>query len=64
MISLIATVFKYGPILFGFGFIAPLIAQLIQRFFPALDQGYWPLIVGLLIGATWGLLAQARGRWI
>ncbi|MEO6388935.1 MAG: hypothetical protein ABIT16_07760 [Croceibacterium sp.] len=56
--------FYVMPLLFGIGFIAPLIAQ---------SMAYWDIVgpwgmsrigFGLLIGAPWGLYAVLRGRWI
>ena len=52
------------PFLFGIGFLAPLIAQLLERALPAAAQAQWPLLVGLAIGGSWGALANLRGRWL
>lgn len=52
------------PLIFGVGFIAPLITQLLKRALPEAAQAQWPLIVGLTIGAAWGALATLRGRWL
>ena len=52
------------PFIFGIGFIAPLIAQLLERTLPAAAQAQWPLLVGLAIGGTWGALANVTGRWL
>jgi hypothetical protein len=52
------------PLLFGLGFIAPLIAQLVERAVPGAPQTQWPLVTGLAIGGSWGALANLRGRWI
>jgi hypothetical protein len=52
------------PLMFGIGFIAPLITQLLQRVLPEAAQTQWPLIAGLTIGASWGALATLRGRWL
>ena len=60
----IRTLFYFGPLIFGFGFIAPLIAQVTASagWTPPLSLS--PLNFGLIIGGTLGLLAQIRGRWI
>ncbi len=57
-------IFYYGPLLFAFGFIAPLTAQIIERagWTPPLDLS--PLAVGLVLAAVWGTSAQIRGTWI
>ncbi|MBW8815007.1 MAG: hypothetical protein JF588_16425 [Caulobacterales bacterium] len=52
------------PLLFGIGFIAPLIAQLVERVVPGAEQAQWPLLTGLAIGGSWGALAILRGRWL
>jgi len=52
------------PFIFGIGFIAPLITQLLERALPAAAQSQWPLLVGLAIGGTWGALANVTGRWL
>lgn len=52
------------PLMFGLGFIAPLIAQSLERALPDAGQARWPLVVGLAIGGAWGALANLRGRWL
>jgi len=52
------------PLIFGLGFIAPLIAQLLERAAPGSAQAQWPLLAGLAIGGSWGALANLRGRWL
>lgn len=52
------------PLIFGLGFIAPLIAQLLERALPEAAHAQWPLIVGLAIGGSWGAFANLKGRWI
>ena len=52
------------PFLFGTGFLAPLIAQMLQH---AGVGGAWGLsteFCGLVIGGGWGLIANLRGRWL
>ena len=56
--------FAIMPFLFGIGFIAPLIAQLLIAFQITDVAGISPLVVGLVIGAAWGLYANKKGRWI
>lgn len=52
------------PLLFGLGFVAPLIAQTIGRLRPDLAHEAWPTLAGLAIGGAWGAIANIRGRWI
>ena len=62
--KVIGAIFYLGPLLFAFGFIAPLTAQLLQRAGWALPFGATPLMAGLALATLWGGLAQFRGRWI
>jgi hypothetical protein len=57
-------VFRWMPLLFGLGFIAPLIAQTMAYWDIAAPFGLSPIVFGLLIGAPWGLYAVVRGRWL
>ena len=52
------------PFLFGVGFIAPLLAQLMISFEIAPPLGMQPLVFGLIVGGGWGLIANIRGRWL
>lgn len=61
---LLSLVLQGMPLIFGIGFIAPLITQLIERTLPGAAQTQWPLLAGLAIGGTWGALANLRGRWL
>ena len=63
MIAIIKSVFFFGPLLFGLGFIAPLTAQVLERLEAPLPFGLTPLIAGLILGAAWGTYAQIKGRW-
>lgn len=54
----------WGPMLFGFGFLAPLIAQVIERTGATPPLGLSPLMVGLIVGPLLGLSAKLRGRWL
>jgi hypothetical protein len=56
----IRTIFFFGPLIFGFGFIAPLCAQIIAKS----DLGLTALQAGLIVGGALGLIAQVRGRWV
>ncbi|KRA60461.1 hypothetical protein ASD79_07730 [Caulobacter sp. Root655] len=52
------------PLIFGIGFVAPLITQLLERLLPGAAQAQWPLVAGLAIGGSWGAAANLRGRWL
>jgi hypothetical protein len=64
MLAIVGFIFRFGPLIFGFGFMAPLIAEIIERTGLALPAGVTPLMAGLAIGGLYGLVAQVRGRWI
>lgn len=62
--QIIKTIFDYGALVFAFGFIAPLVSQLIQAFGWIPPFGLSPLVVGLGVAGVYGLFAQLTGRWI
>ena len=64
MLKLVGLILQYMPLIFGVGFVAPLIAQIIERAGWTLPFGIAPLAAGLVIGGLWGAHAQFRGRWI
>lgn len=64
MIQIIKAIFYMGPLLFGLGFLAPLTAQIIIALSWTPPLGLTPLIAGLILGGSLGLIAQFRGRWI
>lgn len=64
MQQVIKAIFQFGPLIFGFGFMAPLISQGIQAMSWTPPFGLTPLVTGLIIGGALGLLAQIRGSWI
>ena len=62
--TILKQIFYFGPLIFAFGFIAPLTAQIIERAGWSLPLDLSPLMVGLLLAAVWGTSAQIRGTWI
>jgi len=56
--------FEIMPFLFGIGFIAPLIAQIMAAAQVAAPFGLDRTVFGLAIGGAWGLIANIRGRWL
>jgi len=55
---------SWMPVIFGVGFLAPVIsAMLVAGGFDAF-LGRAPIEWGLAIGLTWGLVAKFTGRWI
>lgn len=64
LMKLIELIFKFGPLVFGIGFMWPLITQVIERAEITLPFGLTPLVVGAVFGIGSGLIAQLRGSWI
>ena len=64
MVQVVKTVFYFGPLIFGLGFIAPLSAQIIDAMSWIPPFGLSSLTIGLIIGGALGMLAQFRGRWV
>ena len=64
MQSAVKQLFYWMPLLFGIGFIAPLIAQSLAWWQVPAPLGMSGIGFGLLIGAPWGLYATLRGRWV
>jgi len=52
------------PLLFGIGFVAPLLAQTMAALGVAAPWGLSRSALGCLVGAPWGLYAMRRGRWL
>lgn len=62
--SILQTLGPWGPVLFGFGFLAPLIATLLQDAGITPPLGLSPVQLDLILGPALGLSAKLRGRWI
>ncbi len=62
--KIVQAIGPWGPVLFGIGFLAPLIAQSMEALEIAAPFGLSFIQTGLLIGAGLGLAAKLRGRWI
>lgn len=74
VMNVVRQLFAFGPILFGIGFIAPLVHEILIRlnwdmlilshsgltFTVAIPT----LLIGLVIGAGWGIFAFFRKSWI
>ena len=64
MSRILPLIFQNLTFLFGIGFLAPLIAQVLERTLPSIIGTPWPLAVGLVVGGGWGAIAQRTGRWV
>lgn len=64
MEKLITFVLSIMPLLFGFGFLAPVMQQGIMRVGWIPPLGVSPLAFSLMVCGGWAILAQWRKRWI
>jgi len=63
-IELLKKAYAWGPVLFGIGFVAPVIAQTLEATAVAPPLGLTTIQTGLLAGVLLGSVAKLRGRWI
>jgi uncharacterized membrane protein YdjX (TVP38/TMEM64 family) len=64
MIELLKKAYAWGPLLFGVGFVAPVIAQTLDATSVAPPLGLTTVQTGLVTGVLLGTVAKLRGRWI
>jgi hypothetical protein len=62
--ELLQKAYAWGPLLFGIGFVAPLLAQSMDAASLAAPAGMTNLQFGLVVGVVTGSVAKMRGRWI
>lgn len=62
--QLIGFLFRFGPMWFGIGFLAPVLSALIQALRVTPPLGLSPMIVGLIVGGIFGLIATVRRTWL
>jgi hypothetical protein len=56
---------EWGPVLFGIGFIAPLVAESMDAGSVSAPFGLTNLALGLIVGTVAGAVAKLRGGfWI
>ncbi len=55
---------SWGPLWFGIGFLAPLIAQSMDAMSIPAPLGLPTIVVGLIVGTTAGFVAKRRGSWV
>jgi hypothetical protein len=60
----IKTLKNYGPLLFGVGFLTPLIAQSLDAVALTAPFGISNLAFGFVVGISLGVVAKLRGRWV
>ena len=64
MMTILEKIGNYGPVLFGIGFIAPLIAQSMDAAALSAPLGLPNLAFGLVLGTSLGVVAKLRRRWV
>ena len=52
------------PLVFAFAFLVPVIDQGMQALGLTAPLGLSTLTFALVVGGTWGLIAQTTGRWV
>lgn len=57
-------IYAWGPLLFGIGLVAPVIAQSMDAVALSAPGGLTNIQLGLVIGILTGTVAKMRGRWI
>jgi hypothetical protein len=62
--QLIGVLFRLGPLWFGLGFLAPVIAAALVALGIAPPLGLSPIAAGLIAGAVLGLIATLRRTWL
>lgn len=62
--QLIGFLFRFGPLWFGIGFLAPVLSALIQALHITPPLGLSPMSCGLIVGAVLGLIATFRRTWL
>ncbi len=62
--AVLTPIFDWLPVLFGIGFLAPVIAAFMNVSGLHDPFGITAIYYGLGIGLTWGLVAKLTGRWI
>lgn len=56
--------FKLLPLIFGLGFLGPLISECLSVLALTRDLGLPNLGIGLVVGGVWGANTIRTGRWV
>lgn len=62
--QIVGMLFRLGPLWFGLGFLAPVLAALIVAVDVTPPLGQAPITCGLIAGAGLGLVATIRRTWL
>ena len=57
-------ILPWGPVFFGALIFAPMLAAVLEASGIQQVAGMKPLFPAMALGAAWGAMAKARGRWI
>ena len=63
-LEILRKVSRWGPVLFGVGFIAPLVAQSLDAASVSSPLGLSHIQLGLAVGISMGAIAKWRGSWV
>jgi hypothetical protein len=63
-VALVQKGFEWGPVFFGIGFIAPVIAQSLDAASASAPLGLSNIQFGLAVGFSMGAVAKWRGSWV
>lgn len=64
MQAVITFLMKLGPLLFGIGFIAPVLATFADDLGIVMPMGLTSLQAGLIVGSVTGAIATWRRSWL
>jgi hypothetical protein len=64
MKTVLMSVVSWLPVIFGVGFLGPVIAAFLTAAGIDAPLGLAPIQVGLAVGLVWGTIAKFGGRWI
>ncbi len=62
--QLVGFLFRFGPLWFGIGFLAPVLSTLILALHVTPPLGLSPLNCGLIVGGALGVIATIRRTWL
>ena len=62
--SLIEKLLPWGPVFFGLLIFAPMWAAAMEAVGVVLPYGLPNIVLTLMIGIVWGVMAKSRGRWL
>jgi hypothetical protein len=64
MMEFLSKVVNWGPVFFGVLVFAPMWAAAMEATGLAFPFGPSNLVVLMLVGGLWGVVAKLRGRWL